>query len=62
MPGCLESGLLVRGNVVASAGPIYSTNGLNEISANLSEQNQANWFPTFPIPGFLIQDNSAPPE
>jgi hypothetical protein len=60
-PGCLLSGLMIRGNVVASAESIYSADGLNGISANLIEQNQANWQPTFPIPGFLIQDNKPGP-
>jgi hypothetical protein len=58
MPGCLLSGLVIRDNVVPSIETIFSTNGLNLISANLIEQNQANWFPTFPIPGFLVQDNT----
>ena len=57
MPGCLISGLLIRDNVVAPKRTISSTNGLNGISAVLIEQNRANWFPTFPIPGFLIQSN-----
>ena len=61
LPGCLESGLLIRGNVVTSIDTIYNTDGLNGVSANLIEQNEANWDPTFPTPGFLIQDNSAPP-
>ena len=61
MPGCLLSGLVIRDNVVPSIETIFSTNGLNEISANLIEQNQANWLPTFPIPGFLVQDNTPPP-
>jgi hypothetical protein len=60
-PGCLLSGLMIRDNVVASTQSIYSTDGLNGISANVIEGNQANWQPTFPIPGFLILDNSPPP-
>ena len=60
-PGCLESGLLVRNNVVASIDTIYNTDGLNGVNANLIEQNQAIWTPTFPDPQFLIQDNSPPP-
>jgi len=60
-PGCLLSGLMIRDNVVASAQSIYSTDGLNGISANVIEENQANWQPTFPIPGFLILNNSPPP-
>ncbi len=60
-PGCLVSGLMIRDNVVASAQSIYSTDGLNGISANVIEENQADWQPTFPIPGFLILNNSPPP-
>jgi hypothetical protein len=61
MPGCLLSGLMIRGNVVPSVNVIYSTDGVNGISANVIEQNQANWEPAFPTPGFLVQDNSPPP-
>jgi hypothetical protein len=61
MPGCLLSGLMVRDNVVPSVEFIYNTDGVNGISANVVEHNRANWQPTFPTPGFLIQDNSAPP-
>jgi hypothetical protein len=60
-PGCLESGLLVRNNIVASIDTIYNTDGLNGVNGNLIEQNQANWDPTFPDSQFLIQDNSPPP-
>jgi hypothetical protein len=60
-PGCLLSGLMVRDNVVPSVNVIYNTDGVNGISANVIEQNQANWQPTFPTPGFLVQDNTAPP-
>ena len=60
-PGCLLSGLMIRGNVVPSVNVIYNTDGVNGISANVIEQNQANWQPTFPTPGFLVQDNSPPP-
>ncbi len=62
MPGCLESGLLIRDNIVSSLDTIYNTDGLDGVSANLIEQNQANWDPTFPDPGFLVQDNSPPPQ
>ena len=62
MPGCLESGLLIRDNIVTSLETIYNTDGLNGINANLIEQNQANWQPTFPNDQFVIQDNSPPPE
>lgn len=62
MPGCLESGLLIRGNIVTSLETIYNTDGLNGINANLIEQNQAKWQPTFPNDQFVIQDNSPPPE
>ena len=58
MPGCLLSGLVIRNNVVPPLETIFSTNGLNGISANLIEQNRANWLPTWPIPGFLVQDNT----
>jgi hypothetical protein len=61
MPGCLVSGLMLRDNVVPAIDTIFSTNGVNGISAVVVEQNQANWEPTFPTPGFLIQDNSPPP-
>jgi hypothetical protein len=60
-PGCLLSGLMVRNNVVPSQQVIYNTDGVNGISGNVIELNQANWQPTFPTPGFLIQDNSPPP-
>jgi hypothetical protein len=52
---------MIRDNVVASVNTIFSTDGLNGISANVIEQNQAYWVPTFAIPGFLIQDNTPPP-
>jgi hypothetical protein len=57
MPGCLVSGLLIRDNVVPAKQTISSVDGLNGISAVLIEHNRANWLPTFPIPGFLIQSN-----
>jgi hypothetical protein len=57
-PGCLLSGLMIRGNVVPTGNAIYATDGVNGISANVIEQNQAYWQPTFPTPGFLVQDNS----
>jgi hypothetical protein len=61
MPGCAVSGLMIRDNVVPAVNTIYNTDGVNGISANVIEQNQANWAPTFATPGFLIQDNSPPP-
>jgi hypothetical protein len=61
MPGCGESGLLIRANVVPSIDTIFNTDGLNGVNANLIEQNQANWNPTFPDVQFLVQDNSPPP-
>jgi len=61
MPGCLESGLMIRDNVVPGIETIYNTDGVNGVNANLIEQNQAYWFPSFYTPGFLIQDNSPPP-
>jgi Pectate lyase superfamily protein len=60
-PGCLLSGLMVRNNVVPDVNVIYNTDGVNGISANVIEQNQANWSRTFPTPGFLVQDNTPPP-
>ncbi len=60
-PGCVFSGLMVRGNTVLAGEAIYNTDGVNGISANVIEQNQAYWQPTFPTPGFLVQDNSPPP-
>ena len=61
MPGCLLSGLMVRDNVVPSINIIYNTDGVNGISANVIEQNQANWYPSFATPGYLVQDNTPPP-
>jgi hypothetical protein len=58
MPGCLLSGLVIRDNEVPPLETIFTTNGLNGISANLIEQNQANWLPTFAIPGLLVLDNT----
>lgn len=60
-PGCLFSGLMVRDNAVLSGEAIYNTDGVNGVTANVIEQNQAYWSPTFPTPGFLVQDNSPPP-
>jgi hypothetical protein len=60
-PGCLVSGLMVRDNTVPPINVIYNTDGVNGISANVIEQNQAYWEPTFSTPGFLVQDNSPPP-
>jgi hypothetical protein len=60
-PGCLLSGLMVRDNRVPSMQVIYNTDGVNGITANVIEQNEANWEPTFPTPGFLVQDNTPPP-
>jgi hypothetical protein len=57
-PGCLISGLLIRDNTVPPIQSIFSTDGLNLVSAALIEQNDANWVPTWNISGFLIQDNS----
>ena len=57
--GCLLSGLMIRDNVVPSVNVIYSTDGVNGISANVIDKiNLAFWQPTFPTSGFLIQDNS----
>jgi hypothetical protein len=62
MPGCLFSGLMIRDNVVPSRNTIFSTNGVNGVSAVVIEQNQAYMDFMFPVPGFLIQDNSPPPD
>ena len=59
-PGCLLSGLMIRDNVVPAVNVIYNTDGVNGISANVIEQNLAYWQPTFPTPGFLVQDNTPP--
>jgi hypothetical protein len=61
-PACGVSGLMVRNNTVPSIQRIYNTDGVNGISANVVEQNIADWQPTFSTPGFLIQDNTPPPE
>ena len=42
-PGCSVSGLMIRGNVVPAINVIYNTDGVNGISANVIEQNQAYW-------------------
>jgi hypothetical protein len=62
MPGCLESGLVIRDNVVSALEAIYNTDGLNGVNANLIEQNLAYWTPTFATSQFLVQDNSPPPD
>ncbi len=61
-PGCSVSGLMIRDNAVTAVQTIYNTDGVNGISANIVEQNQALWAPTFRTPGLLIQDNSPPPD
>jgi hypothetical protein len=61
-PGCSVSGLMIRDNAVTSLNTIYSTDGVNGISAVVVEQNHALWEPAFPTVGFLIQDNSPPPD
>ncbi len=59
-PGIVVSGLMVRQNVLPSIQSIYSTNGVNGISANVIEENHAKWVGlATPIPGFLIQDNTS---
>jgi hypothetical protein len=60
-PGCLLSGLMVRNNRVPAVQTIYNTDGVNGITANVIEQNEAYWERTFPTPGFLVQDNTPPP-
>jgi hypothetical protein len=61
-PGCGVSGLMIRDNAVTALNTIYSTDGVGGISAVVVEQNRAFWAPSFPTPGFLIQDNSPPPD
>jgi hypothetical protein len=61
-PGCLLSGLMVRGNVVPAVNTIFSSDGVNGVNAVLVEQNEANTEFWLPVPGFLIQDNSPPSE
>jgi hypothetical protein len=60
MPGCLLSGLMVRGNTVPAVGTIFSSNGVNGVSAAIVEQNEAYTAFWLPGPWFLIQDNSPP--
>jgi len=55
----LVSGLLIRDNYVNGIQKIYSCNGTKGISANLIEENAANWW-IETIPGFLVQNNTAP--
>jgi hypothetical protein len=62
MPGCLFSGLMIRDNVVPSRNTIFNTNGVNGITAVVIEQNEAYMDFMFPVAGFLIQDNSPPPD
>lgn len=52
---------MVRNNTVPAINVIYNTDGVNGISANVIEQNHAYWSPTFPTPGFLVQNNTPPP-
>ncbi len=40
-PGCSASGLMIRDNTVTAVQTIYNTDGVNGISANVVEQNQA---------------------
>lgn len=60
-PGCMLSGLMMRGNTVADVQTMFLTDGWNQINGLISEQNTGIWSPTFPLPGLLIQDNTAPP-
>jgi hypothetical protein len=61
-PGCVVSGLLFRKNVIPSDQAIYVTNGVNGISANLVEDNQAVIFnlSQYLDYGFLVQGNVPP--
>jgi hypothetical protein len=61
-PGCALSGLMVRDNVVPAVNTIFSSDGVNGANAAIIEQNQANTAFWLPVPGFLIRDNSPPPE
>ena len=62
MPGCLVSGILIRGNKVSAPGVIRDTDGNAGVSAVLIEQNWATWYESwFYTPGFLAQDNMPPP-
>jgi len=59
MPGCVVSGMLVRGNVVPSDQTIADTLGVHGIIGNLIEDNIA--IPVgFSYPGFLVQNNQNP--
>ena len=62
LPGCLFSGMMVRDNFVPSRGTISSSNGVAGITAVVVEQNQANLSFGLPWPGFLLQDNTPPPD
>jgi hypothetical protein len=53
---------MVRDNVVPAVNTIFSSDGVNGANAAIIEQNQANTAFWLPVPGFLIQDNSPPPE
>ena len=55
--GCLLSGMMVRGNLVPSTGTISSSNGVNGVTAVVVEQSFA-----LPVPGFLLQDDTPPPD
>jgi hypothetical protein len=48
-PSCGVSGLMVRNNTVPSINRIYNADGVNGISANVVEQNIADWQPTFSL-------------
>jgi len=55
----LVSGLVIRDNYVDVPQTIYSCNGTAGISATLIEKNTAKWVGG-QIPGFLVQNNTAP--
>ena len=59
-PGCLLSGLMMRENTVPAIQTMFLTNGWNQLNGVLSEQNTGTWGFTFPLPGLLIQNNTAP--
>jgi hypothetical protein len=59
-PGCGVSGLMIRDNTVPSVNTMFSSDGVNGISASVIEQNYAEWESILVTPGFLVQDNWAP--
>ena len=58
--GIMDSGLMVRDNELPAIQTIYSTDGYVGTSANVIEDNKAEWVGPAPYPGFLVQNNVAP--